>query len=311
LKIYRLDEKPEHALKLKQFLNLSLERDFITDHMLRRCTVQDPNYTSKLTFLALEKDKLIGLLIGVERTRAPKELVEAQKHLAWIKVIAIPPKHRTKKLFQQLINEYLNEIKAKNKTEIRVANFPSWHFHPGIDIHYDYYLTNYLTAGFTKYGEVVDYEVDLKRFYIPTRIKTLKQKLIKQGTTFKEVTRGEINQLENWIKTKFSPYWAYEAKRATIEPTGGLLIAYNQNNQPIGFAAYGALEPSWLGPIGVIKKEQNKGIGTILLFKALKSMRLNGIRIATIPWTQHLYFYTQIPGITGIRHYWQLKNSIK
>jgi len=311
LKVYRLDEKPEYALKLKSFLNLSLEKDFITDHMLRRCTVQDPNYNLKLTFLALEKGELIGLLIGAERTTAPKEVVEAQKQLAWIKVIAIPPRHRSKKLFKELLNEFLEEMRGKGKKEIRVANFASWYFHPGVDVQYDYYLLNYLNAAFNKYDEVVDYEVDLKHFHTPTRIKLIEKSLIEKDITFKEVKRGDINNIESWIKNNFSPYWAYEAKLATIEPDGGLWIAYNSNNQILGFSAYGALEPNWFGPIGVIKEARNMGIGTVLLFKTLNSMRLNGVRIAIIPWTQHLYFYAQIPGLMGIRHYWLLKLLLK
>ena len=115
---------------------------------------------------------------------------------------------------------------------------------------------------------------------------------------------------KEWIKNKFSPYWAFEAEVAVREEHGGLWISYDNNDNIIGFSVYGALEPNWFGPIGVDEKFRHLGIGSILLFKALNSLRLNGVRYAIIPWTQHLFFYSQIPGIIGIRHYYFLKLTL-
>lgn len=308
MRIYTLNERPNYFSQLKCFLNKSLEKDFITDHMVKRCTINDPNYNPELTFLALEKDDLIGVLIGVERTKAPKEVVEAQRNMAWIKIIAISPRYRNKQAFNRLLNAFLDEM--KDKKEIKVANFASWHFHPGVDVEYEYCLENYLANGFMKYGEVVDYELDLKFFHVPRRILLNEKKLREEGLTFKIVDNEHISDVKEWIKTKFSPYWAFEAEVAVREEHGGLWISYDNNDNIIGFSVYGALEPNWFGPIGVDEKFRHLGIGSILLFKALNSLRLNGVRYAIIPWTQHLFFYSQIPGIIGIRHYYFLKLTL-
>ena len=316
MKTYTLKEKPEYKSKLKTFLNKSLEYDFITNHMLKRCIFQDPNQNPNQIYLTIENKKLIAILITTERIKEPKELIEKQKHILWIKTIAIHPKYRTKQLFKKQLEITINQAKQRNKNEIRIANFASWYFHPGIDIKYEYYLQNYIQNNFTKYNEVIDYHIDLKNFKIPKRIKILYKKLIENNYRFKQIKNiektktKEITKIINFIKQNFSPNWATEAKMALKEPNGGLWIAYNNQNQIIGFSAYSALEPNWFGPIGVIEKERRKGIGTILLYKALNSIRLNGIRYATIPWTNHLKFYTQLSNIIEIRHYWQLKQSI-
>jgi len=72
----------------------------------------------------------------------------------------------------------------------------------------------------------------------------------------------------------------------------------------------GALEPHWFGPIGVLEAHRKKGLGTVLLFKTLFSMREEGQRLAVIPWTGHLFFYSQVPGIKGIRHYWTMRKDL-
>ncbi|HID16410.1 MAG TPA: GNAT family N-acetyltransferase [Candidatus Atribacteria bacterium] len=308
MRIYTLNEKPNLFSKLKPLLNKSLKNDFITDHMLMRCTFNDPNYNPKLTFLAIEDNELIGVLIGVERTKSPREVVEAQRNIAWVKVIAIHPKYKDKPIFKNLLTTFLNEIKGKN--EIRVANFAIWHFHPGVDIEYEYYLNKYMANGFKKYGEVIDYHVNLKYFHTPNRIILTEKRLKENGLSFKLASHKHLKDIKKWININFSPYWALEAETAVKEDHGGLWICHNKEGNIIGFSAYGALEPNWLGPIGVIKDARHLGIGSTLLFKSLNSLRLNGIRHAIIPWTRHLFFYSQIPGITEIRHYHLLKLTL-
>ncbi|RLE79878.1 MAG: N-acetyltransferase, partial [Thermoprotei archaeon] len=65
------------------------------------------------------------------------------------------------------------------------------------------------------------------------------------------------------------------------------------------------------GPIGVDSAVRGRGIGTVLLYKSLESLRVRGYRYIVIPWTGHLFFYTQLPGVKSIRHYWILEKKLK
>jgi len=40
-------------------------------------------------------------------------------------------------------------------------------------------------------------------------------------------------------------------------------------------------------------------------------MRLLGERLIVIPWTEHLFFYTQLSRTVGIRHYLILSKNLK
>ncbi len=314
MQLYTLREKPDYWLELRHFLNRSLELDFITMHMLERCTVRDPNYSQDDVYLALEGGELKGLVIIAERTASPEELVEKHRDVLWIKALAIPKEQRGMGLFNKLMEAVFWEAEQRDKMEIRVADFASWYFHPGIDVNYEFYLQNYLKSGFTKIGDVVDYHLDLKCFNVPYRVIELERKLISQNYRFRHASKiGEVNlrSLTDFIKKKFSPCWAIEAEMALREPDGGLWIVFNGEDRLVGFAAYGALEPNWFGPVGVVNGERGKGIGTVLLYRALMSMRLNGVRYVKIPWTSHLFFYTQLSRICEVRHYWRLKLNFK
>ena len=76
-----------------------------------------------------------------------------------------------------------------------------------------------------------------------------------------------------------------------------------KTGEMIGFSTHGALNRDWFGPIGVDEKRRKSGVGSVLLFESRRLMRLNGVGEAVIPWTGHLFFYTQVPDIRGIRHY--------
>lgn len=79
----------------------------------------------------------------------------------------------------------------------------------------------------------------------------------------------------------------------------------------LGFSGYGLLEPNWFGPIGVVEEMRGKGIGTVLLYKAITSLRLEEHRIIVIPWTNLLFFYSQLPGILGIRHFFRMAKRLE
>ncbi len=60
----------------------------------------------------------------------------------------------------------------------------------------------------------------------------------------------------------------------------------------------------------LVEEKRKMGLGSVLLFKTLDSMKKLGISRAIIPWTGHLFFYSQVPGIVGIRHYWVMEKKL-
>ncbi|MBO3800744.1 MAG: GNAT family N-acetyltransferase [Thermoproteota archaeon] len=290
--------------EVQKLLNLSLFEDVVSDRSLRRITFDDPNYNKRYALVALENEEVVGFILGAKREKAPEELVETQKELAWIKVFAVRENYRRKGIATKLFEELENRFRDSGTKKVRITDFPGWTLFCGVDLKYQDALAFLLGRGFKKVGEAVDYEIDLLNFYIPRRI--LQTNV--SPAIIRKAEKSDKNKVLSWVKTEFSVFWEYEASVGFMYDKPKLWIA-EDNDEIIGFSVYSALEPHWFGPIGVSPKTRLKGIGSLLLFNCLKSMREEGQRIAVIPWTSHLFFYAQVPGINKIRHYWILEKA--
>ncbi len=284
--------------------NLSLHEDTVTDRSLRRITFSDPNYNGKYGLVALENGKAIGFVLGVRRLKEPVEVVEAQKDLSWIKLFAVREDFRRKGVATALFDELENRFKENGVKRIRISDYPFWYLFSGVDLKYEDAIDFLFRRGFKKSGETVDYEIDLLKFRIPKRIMR-----IDTIPLIRKARQDDRETVFKWIKTEFSIFWAYEADASFKHADPKLWLA-EEDGKIIGFSVYGTLEPHWFGPIGVSTETRSKGIGSVLLFNCLRSMREEGQRHAVVPWTSHLFFYTQVPGITRVRHYWVMEKTI-
>jgi len=307
VEVRTLAEDPGLNDEVRKFLNLTLWRDFIDRRFYRKLTLEDPNYDPKYALVALERGNVIAAAIGVRRIREPAAVVEAQREVAWVKALAAKPEDVGR--LKELITTLEEEFKREGRRHVRISDYASWYLTPGVDLEYDHIHAMLLDLGYKKVSEAVNYEVDLSRLYVPSRVASLAEKLRRDGVEIVEL-REESEELGRWVEERFSPFWRIEAEMGLKAEDGGVLVA-KMGSRIAGFSVYGALRPDFFGPIGVDPELRGRGIGTVLLFETLKRMRGEGVRIATIPWTTHLFFYTQLPGVVGIRHFITLAKTIE
>lgn len=289
--------------------NQCLIFDKVSEGTMHRCTLGDPNFDPKYVLSAIEDGRLIGFMLGVRRVKAPEEYVAEHRLKAWIKIFFTHPNYRRLGVATKLLNCLEGLLKDDGREELRVADFASWYFFPGVDVRYEDAIEFLLAKGFKKVGEAVDYLINLLAFNIPRRILRLEESLKREKVVFRKAELSEKGFIENWVKRNFGGFWAYEAGEGLKGGASKVWIA-EEGGEVLGFSVYGALEPNWFGPIGVLEKARRRGIGSILLFKCLASIRGEGFGEAVIPWTSHLFFYTQIPGIFGVRNYWIMSKNL-
>nr|WP_225876141.1 GNAT family N-acetyltransferase [Infirmifilum lucidum] len=104
-------------------MNLSLSEDAIPDKTLRRITFDDPNYDGKYALVAVEDGKPIGFVLGVRRRREPKELVDVQRNLAWVKVFAVKEEYRGKGVATALFDELEERLREDESERVRVSDY--------------------------------------------------------------------------------------------------------------------------------------------------------------------------------------------
>lgn len=302
MKILHFSEYDNYE-QLKKAINLSLQYDFVDDTFLKTLTYKDPNFNENDILIAIEDNEIISFIFGVERIKEPREKVEEHKEIMWIKAFGVLYRYKNRGILDRLFKEFEEYVKEKLKKVIRISDYASWYLTPGVDNLYDYYNKFLVTQGYRRLGSTVNYEIDMSRFYIPTYVYDIMRKKFSEKDIYIINIKNNIDKKTlDWIEEHFSVFWKIEAKIAMENNFGGVLIAIN-NDKILGFSTYGSLHPSWFGPIGVSKEARGLGIGTVLLFKTLEELKANGQRIVTIPWTSHLFYYTQLPGIMKIRHF--------
>lgn len=306
--IRSLREDPGLAEGVRRLLNLSLPRDFIDRRFFAKITERDPNFDPKFSLVCVEGGRPVAAAIGVRRTKEPAQAVEQHRSVAWIKALAATREARDR--LPQLLSALEEEFARDGRYHVRVSDYASWYVAPGVDLEYEWLLALLAQAGYRKVGEAVNYEVDMSAFYYPERVAKLAGELRARGVVVREVGVGERDRVGKWVEERFSPFWRVETEMA-LEAEGGGVIVAEREGQILGFSVYGALRPDFFGPIGVDPGARRAGIGTVLLFDTLVRMRAEGVRVATIPWTTHLTFYTQVPGVYRVRTFAILAKDLR
>lgn len=304
MRIYTLKEDTTLCEDLRKLMNLSLKNDFIDENLFKEIILNDPNFDEKLVLMKVKNDKPIAYVFGVRRTKEPKEMIEQHKDIIWIKSFGTF-KNEYLIFLDELLNDFEKIAKDNKCKYIRISDFASWFITAGVDIKYNAYNKLLASIGFNIENKVIDYELDLSEFYIPSYVNNIYKKLIKEKIKISNI-KEENEEVFKWIKKEFpfGVFWSIETKNALKRKNGGVLIAY-KNGDILGFSVYGAYYPSRFGPIGVDSKMRGKGIGTMLLYETIKRIRLNGQRVAMIPWVEKdaAFFYTQLPGIKKVRYF--------
>jgi len=292
--------------EIRTLANHCLNRDTISDAALERITFSDPNFSPELTEVALEGNEIVGCMIGVRRTKSPEESVEAQKEIGWIRLFFVSEDYRRRGMASQMLGELERKFRSRGTKRIRVTDFAGWTLFSGVDVMYQEAIGFLLSRGFEKVGEMVDYEIDLLDFHVPRTVTETRL----DGVTIRRAHLDEKGRLMEWAAKTFSPFWGFGISDAFKYDSPKLWVA-ERDGKFLGFCMYRAVEPYGLGPIGVDPEWRKRGLGSVLLFNSLSSMREEGQRMAVIGWTNQLFFYTQVPGIRRIRHYWTMEKQLK
>jgi GNAT superfamily N-acetyltransferase len=308
-----LNKDPYHK-KLLRLLNKFYNKDPIDLSLLERAVFKDPNVEEDF-FIAFFSD---GLLLGfgsiILMRKDPSDPPERFRETLFIKIFAVDPLLEGslfKDVFKKIIGYAEEKALEKGVKRIMIGGYPIWYIYPGVEIDYYEYIDLLEKMGYKKYREYVNYEIDLADFYVPQRILDVEDRLYSQNITIREVYREEIERVSNWVGKIFGAVWGREVALAKENDDPSIVIAEDEKGDILGFSAYSLLNDRRFGPIGVEERSRRLGIGSVLLYRSLYEMKIRGVRIAEIPWTDHLFFYSHLPGIQRIRHFILLEKILR
>lgn len=282
---------------------------------------EDPDFEPELSLVFVKDERIVSFIIATQPKNFPPN--EKNQATAWLKILATSKLYRKQGIGTILFDQIEAILKKKGVKEIRFSDRGNWHFWPGIDLTYEQGVRFLASKGFKKVKEEVDYVYALDHFYYPERVSRLKQELVTEGVNFHKAQKDERRGLIEWINKHFSPYWSSETDYAFRNDPPSVVVADEIMSPPsrrrtddgsrrkiLGFATIDGVIRGRFGPTGVDPIQQGRGIGTVLLFEAFQALKDEGLYQATVHWTDHLFFYTQVPGLCGVRHYWIMSKKI-
>lgn len=299
MEIVSLAERKDLLDDLRNLMNLCLWRDFIGVRLFRKVTTEDPNFEHKYVLVALDKGTPVGFVHGVRRIAEPKDQLGPHREIGWIKAFGTLRELADRSLLHELLSTIEERLRGDGCRFLRVSDFASWYIAPGVDVRYELYNEVLVERGYDTVGRSVNYELDMMEFRYPGYVERLKSALVREGVNIYKVEERD-EALLKFVESKFSSFWRLEVSMAIDEEQGGA-IAAEVDGEIVGFSVYGSISESWFGPVGVDPDFRGKGLGTVLLYDTLLEMRKRGVRVVVIPWTSHLFYYAQLPGVRWIR----------
>lgn len=135
----------------------------------------------------------------------------------------------------------------------------------------------------------------LVRLYQLPDYSELMKELSKQDIVIRRPLAAEKSLTLEWITKHFGSGWASEADVGfSYQPITCFIAIHHQ--KIIGFACYDSCYRNFFGPTGVDDQYRGKGIGKVLLFESLQSMRSQGYAYGIIGGVGPAEFYAKACG---------------
>ncbi len=145
------------------------------------------------------------------------------------------------------------------------------------------------------------FDMLVKLYDLPSAIQGI-DKLEKEGITIKRPLSLDKSRVLNYVRSHFSENWTNECDVAFSRVPISCFIAVH-GKDIVGFSVYNATYRNYFGPTGVSENYRGKGIGKILLLKALLAMREEGYAYAIIGWVNEAEeFYGKTVGAIPIEN---------
>ena len=128
----------------------------------------------------------------------------------------------------------------------------------------------------------------------------LAAKLEVDGYTIRRPLAAEKSIVLGWVRKHFGEGWESETDVGFSYQPVACFVAL-KDEKVVGFSVYDAAYRNFFGPTGVEESFRGKGIGKILLIRALEAMRDLGYAYAIIGGVGPAKFYEKAVGATLIK----------
>lgn len=120
------------------------------------------------------------------------------------------------------------------------------------------------------------------------------------GFTIRRPLPPDSRLVTRWVEAHFGERWAGEVETAFARTPATLHTAINASGEICGFACHDVTFRGFFGPAGVPESLRGRGIGTALLFVALRALADAGFAYAIIGGSGDDDFYRKTVGAVPV-----------
>lgn len=246
-----------------------------------------------------------GRLVGVMQS-----VVRPVEGRAWLGLFAVATVDRNRGVASALLARVSDEWMRAGVPAAEILAIPSNYVTPGLDPRATAAAGFLARHGFARVGEAVSLVVDLEAAEAFDTAAD-ERRLAEAGIVVRRAMPGDEAGVDAFVAARFGPDWRFQTERARCLAPPGLHLAL-AGERIVGFAAHSAMnrEWGWFGPMGTAPEAEGRGIGRVLLRRALRDLGEQGHATAIIPWVAAKAFYTRHVPCRDERVYWRYRRGL-
>lgn len=289
--------------------NRSLKRDAITITDFQLKVLNDENFSKEGALIAEADEKVVGFLLALYR-KVPITGVGLQEDTGWITIFFVDADYRKKGIATAMLKKAEEYLKSKGRKRVVVSTYVPNYFIPGVDV--DAYSEAYnllRKIGYETIMEQFGMSVDLLDFEPSDEYYLTAESLAAEGIEIEYFSTPYTHKLLSFLETEFPGDWAAvirERLRQHCDPKD--IVIARKGDEVLGYCQ---VDGEHFGPFGVHESLRGKGVGTVLIIKAMQYAKQKGIRHLWLAWTGAVDFYSRKAGFRVIRKHAIMKKSLE
>ena len=264
----------------------AMPSDPISPARFTQQVLMDPNFRPEGALVARHEGEVAGFCLAIAR-QVPLENAPPDGERGYVTLIGVRPAFQRQGIGSALLARAEAYLRSQDRATVMVAPYAPGYFIPGVDVAaYAGGLRCFLRHGYREVYRPIAMEAPLWEWRLPEWAAEKIGRLEEAGVRC-EAYRPEWSlPLLEFTSQEFPGDWV-RVVRETMgrilggEPPQRLLLAHEQG-RVLGLVHF---QNERFGPIGVAAAERGRGLGLMLMFRALAAMREQGFRAAWFLWS--------------------------
>lgn len=270
----------EDIARIIDLWNVALPEHKIDERLFIKNVLLDMNFDAEGFLVYEEKGEILGFAWVIVRGYPIDTGAQAEEDRGYLNLFVLKNKEDILGGAGDLLLARAEKyVKDRAKSKILVSGYTPNYFYPGQNVRCGEYLELYAKHGYTEQKRNYSIRADLEKFVESEELEELIEKRSEEGFVLTHLRAELIPSL----LSSLAPGWRHRHRRLLNEcndPERFCLVVYG--GEVIGSAIWGDTYSGIerFGPYGVNERYRGLGLGKILLYYTLKTMKKRGLKFA-------------------------------